>query len=48
MTQEDIESVARKIRATDSKASWQDLIILSKDAIGSLINTFQGLFRNNN
>ena len=46
MTQEDIESVARKIRATGSKASWQDLLILSKDAIGSLIDAFQELLRN--
>jgi len=46
MTQEDIELVARKIRATGSNASWQDLLILSKDAIGSLIDTFQGLLRN--
>jgi len=46
MTQEDIELVARKIRATGSNASWQDLLILSKDAIGSLIDAFQGLLRN--
>ena len=46
MTQEDIELVAQKIRATGSNASWQDLLILSKDAIGSLIDAFQGLLRN--
>ena len=46
MTQEDIELVARKLRATGSNASWQDLLILSKDAIGSLIDAFQGLLRN--
>ena len=46
MTQEDIESIARKIRATGSNASWQDLVTLSKDAVGSLVDAFQRLLRN--
>ena len=46
MTQEDIESVAQKIRAAGLHTSWIDLMILSKDAIGSIVDAFQGLLRN--
>lgn len=46
MTQEDIESVARKIRATGLHTPWKDLLVLSKDAVGNLVDAFQGLLRN--
>ena len=46
MTQEDIEAVARKMRDTGLHVSWNDLLSLSKDAIGSIVDAFQGLLRN--
>ena len=46
MTQEDIEAVARQMRDTGLHTSWNDLTTLSKDAIGSIVDAFQGLLRN--
>ena len=46
MTQEDVELIVKKLRATGLHASWNDLVSLTNNAIGSLIDALQKLLRN--
>jgi hypothetical protein len=46
MTQEEIEVVAREMRARGLHSSWDELLAFSEDVVGSLVNAYQVLLKN--
>ena len=45
MTQTELKLVAREMRARGLHSSWDELLTLSKDAVGSLVDAYQALLR---
>ena len=45
MTKIELELLARGMRARGLHSSWDELMIFSKDAVGSLVDAYQALLR---
>jgi len=45
MTQAELGSIARKIRARGLRSSWDELLTFSEDVVGSLVNAYQALLK---
>lgn len=45
MTQAELGSIARKIRARGLHSSWDELLTFSEDVVGSLVNAYQVLLK---
>ena len=45
MTQAELDSIARKMRARGLHSSWDELLTFSEDAVGSLVDAYQALLR---
>ena len=45
MTQAELDSIARKMRARGLHSSWDELLTLSKDVVGSLVDAYQALLK---
>jgi len=45
MTQAELGSIARKIRARGLHSSWDELLTFSEDVVGSLVNAYQALLK---
>ena len=46
MTQAELESIARKMRAKGLHSSWEELLMFSEDVVGGLVHAYQALLRN--
>jgi hypothetical protein len=45
MTQAELDSIARKIRAKGLHSSWDELLEFSENVVGSLVNAYQALLK---
>jgi len=45
MTQAELDSIARKMRARGLHSSWDGLLTFSKDVVGSLVDAYQALLK---
>jgi len=45
MTQKELDSVAKKMRARGLHSSWEELLTFSKDVVGSLVDAYQALLK---
>ena len=45
MTQGELESIAREMRARGLHSSWNDLLAFSKDVVGNLADAYQVLLK---
>jgi hypothetical protein len=45
MTQGELERVAREMRTRGLHSSWEELLVFSKDVIGSLVSAYQVLLK---
>jgi len=45
MTQAELDSIARKMRARGLHSSWEELLTFSKDVVGSLVGAYQALLK---
>ncbi len=45
MTQAELDSIARKMRARGLRSSWEELLTFSKDVVGSLVDAYQALLK---
>jgi len=45
MTQAELDSIARKMRARGLRSSWEELLTFSKDVVGSLVDAYQAMLK---
>jgi len=43
MTQTELDSIAKKMRARGLHSSWDELLIFSKEVVGGLVDAYQAL-----
>lgn len=45
MTQTELDSIAKKMRAKGLHSSWDELVTFSKDTVGGLVDAYQALVK---